>query len=273
MYFAKYGSGENIFVGLHGWSGDHRTFFPLIKYLPENVTFYSADLPGNGNSPAPNEWTITQLVQEIATGIELLPNAPMTILGSCSGGLLGLFVAKYLLEKGQTKNLKRLVLIDPFAYFPWYFKVFIAPQMGKIGWYAYYTTFANPLGRLMTNLSLRQHRTEGTHLTDTFSKVNHEVTYRYLQLLSEGGSAEQFSVVTVPVTIVHGEKTFGAIRESLRRWQKILPSLSSHELAGTGHLPIVENPAGLAEILFKNDQLRTKSYEQALTKLHHPVSP
>ncbi len=256
MYFVKYGSGQNVFVGFHGWSGDHRTFDPLVKYLPEDITFYSADLPGVGNSPAPEEETLEQFVLKIVEGLCSLQASSITLLGSCSGGLLGLFVAKHLLETGQGKKLKRLVLIDPFAYFPWYFKVFVAPQMGKIGWYAYCATFANPVGRWITNLSLHKRRTEEAHLTNSFTGVNHWVTYKYLQLLAEGGSADQFSVVTTPVIVLYGEKTFEVVRESVRQWQRILPKISSYELKRVGHLPIVEAPNELAKILFRDSEIQ-----------------
>ena len=254
MYFAKYGSGENMFVGLHGWSGDHRTFSPLIQYLPEDAAFYSADLPGNGKSPALENLTLDNLVAEVAEALQALNQTDVTIIGSCSGGLFGLFVVKHLLEIGQASILKRLILIDPFAYFPWYFRVLIAPQMGAIGWYAYYTTFANPLGRWMTNLSLRKHRTEKANLTNSFAEINHRVTYRYLQLLAEGGSASQFSSVTIPVAIVYGERTFRAVRESIHYWKQILPQVSFFEIKGAGHLPLVETPTELAKILFQTDK-------------------
>jgi pimeloyl-ACP methyl ester carboxylesterase len=250
MYFAKYGSGQNVFVGFHGWSGDHRTFEPLVKYLPENVTFYSADLPGIGNSPSPKEDTLQQVITEIIDGLCSLQAPAFTILGSCSGGLIGLFVAKYLQEAGREKELKRLILIDPFAYFPWYFKVFVSPQIGKIGWYAYCTTFANPVGRWITNMSLHKRRTEEAHLTSSFTEVNHRITYKYLQLLAEGGIADQFSAVSTPVVILYGEKTFNVVHESVRIWQRILPKVISYELKGTGHLPIVEAPNELARRLF-----------------------
>lgn len=250
MYFAKYGSGNNIFVGLHGWSGDHRTFLPLIQYLPSDATFYSGDLPGNGKSPALENLTIERLVAEVVEGLYSLNQSGITMIGSCSGGLFALFVVKHLLEMGKSSLIKRLVIIDPFAYFPWYFSVFVAPQMGEIGWYAYYTTFANPIGRWMTNLSLRKHRVEGAHLTNSFAKSNHRVTHRYLQLLVEGGEARQFSCIQTPVAIVYGEKTFGAVRKSLHYWKRILPQVTFYELKGAGHLPIEETPSDLANILF-----------------------
>lgn len=252
MYFEKYGSGQNVYVGFHGWSGDHRTFLLLVPYLPKNVAFYSADLPGNGKSPSPSRWTMKELVADIVEGLHSLQEPQISILGSCSGGLLSLFVAKNLLETTQSININRLILIDPFAYFPWYFNVFVAPAIGKVGKYAYYTTFANPIGRWITNLSLRRHRDEAASLTNSFSKVNHQVTYQYLKLLAQGGEAKQFEDITIPVVIIYGVKTFNGIRRSVQMWKEILPHVDSFELPGAGHLPIEENPAGLAETLFQS---------------------
>ena len=250
MYFAKHGAGENVFVGLHGWSGDHSTFSPLVRYIPDNAVFYSADLPGTGKSPALKDLTIENLAAAIAEGIQSLSHSQITILGSCSGGLFGLFAVKHLLETGQPELVKRIVIIDPYAYFPWYFNIFVAPQMGKIGWYAYYTTFANPIGRWMTNLSLRKHRANDAHLTRSFAETNHQTTYRYLQLLVEGGGAKQFNCIPIPIVIVYGEKTFSAVRKSLSLWKEILPNVTFLELNGAGHLPIEEATSDLANILF-----------------------
>lgn len=253
MYFAKHGTGENVFVGLHGWSGDHNTFSPLVKYIPDKAVFYSADLPGNGKSQALSNLTIENLAASIAEGIQSLSHTQVTILGSCSGGLFGLFAVKHLLEAGKPGIIKRIVMIDPYAYFPWYFSIFVSPQMGKVGWYAYYTTFANPIGRWMTNLSLSKHRAGDAHLTNSFAETNHRTTYRYLQLLAEGGGAKQFKCIPIPVVIVYGEKTFGAVRKSLSLWKDILPQVTFLELKGAGHLPIEEATADLANILFNDE--------------------
>lgn len=251
MYFAKYGSGRDIIVGLHGWSGDHTTFAPLIEYLPKDTTFYSFDLPGSGKSTAPTKWEMNSFANEVITNILRLTDKGITLVGSCSGGLLSLFIAKYLNSRNQIERVKRLILIDPFAYLPWYFKVFVAPQMGKIGWYAYYTTFANPVGRLLTNLSLRNRRTEETDLTSSFAVVNHQATYRYLKLLAESGGAEQFGDLKLPIEIVYGENTFSAVKESVRRWRKILPQANCYVLKNAGHLPIEEATSELAAIVYK----------------------
>jgi pimeloyl-ACP methyl ester carboxylesterase len=245
MYFECYGGGDEVYVGLHGWSGDHRTFAPLMAYLPRRARFYAADLPGHGRTPAPESWRLGDLAKEIARAIAGLGAPGVTLVGSCSGGLLGLFAA---LEGGA--GVKRIVLVDPFAFLPWYFNLFVSPRVGR---YAYLSTFANPVGRWATNVSLRRHRAGGAHLTASFAAVNHEVTYAYLKLLAGAGGAEQFRSLTLPIDVAYGERTFAAVKESVRRWRRVWPQARCWELKGAGHLPIEEATAQLSRVIFEGE--------------------
>lgn len=106
------------------------------------------------------------------------------------------------------------------------------------------------VGRWATNLSLKSRRTAATNLTHSFSAIDHEVSYRYLQLLSEVEGVARFGGIIAPVEIVYGEKTFGAIKQSARLWQGIWPHARCSELRGAGHLPILEATEQLSEIVF-----------------------
>jgi len=244
VFIKSEGEGARVFVGLHGWSGDHRTFAPLVRYLPPDATLLSVDLPGYGRSSPPRHWTLIDLANEIAVEIERLDRSMVTLIGNCSGAILGLIALPQIADR-----IGRIVMIDPFAYLPWYFKVFISPPIGK---YAYYTTFANPVGRWITNLSLRSHRAEETNLTGSFCNVNHEVSYNYLRLLSEIDSIGEFAGIRHPIDIVYGEHTFAAVKRSVAMWRSIWPQSQEFELAGAGHLPIKEATEGLSKIIFKD---------------------
>lgn len=244
MYVKRYGTGGRIFFGLHGWSGDHTTFAPLEPYLPADASLLSVDLPACGQSPAPARWTLDCLASEIAAEVERAGSGGITLIGNCSGAILGLIAMPRI-----DGLVDRLVLIDPFAYTPWYFRIFISTSLGK---YAYYTAFANPVGRLIANLSLQNHRTDRTDLTASFRGVDHESTLRYLKLLDGIGGIGGFSGVRQPIDIVYGEKTFGAVKKSLGMWKAIWPQAVGHELAGAGHLPIEEATEELSRIVFGN---------------------
>lgn len=242
MFVQRYGNGPRVFFGLHGWSGDHRTFEPLVRYLPDEVTFYSADLPGCGQSPKPAVWELAALTEVIGAALQKLTADRFTLVGNCSGALLGLLAAPPLLGR-----IERFVLIDPFAFVPWYFRLFVEWRFGK---YAYYSTFANPIGRWLTNLSLAQHRNEETDLTGSFSRVDHEVSFRYLEILASIGSIERFRPLHAPADILFGARSFRAVKQSVAMWQALWPHVRCWELARAGHLPILEATDELSRIIF-----------------------
>ena len=241
MYVECYGSGSRVYFGLHGWSGDHATFAPLAARLPAGAALYSADLPGYGRSPAPRSWELASITDEIA-GVIAGVDSPVTVIGNCSGAVFALLAAERL-----PRHIERLILIDPFAYLPWYFKIFLNKRIGR---YAYYSTFANPVGRWLTNLSLSKHRAADTNLTESFVSVSHDVAYRYLALLGELDGVARFSRLLLPVDLIYGARTFGAVKESIALWRGVWPHARCHELAGAGHLPIQEATGQLSEIVF-----------------------
>ncbi len=213
----------------------------MIAHLPKDVSFFSADLPGCGTSEPPLYWTLGAIADSLAEAITKLP-APVTLVGNCSGALLGIEAAQRV-----GPSIARMVLIDMLAVFPWYFRIFLAKPFGR---YAYATTFQNPLGRWFTNLSLRSKRTQNTTLTGGFSRVDHGVTYKYLQLFESFPQPESFAGFTQPIDLVYGEKTFQAVRESVACWKSVWPQAQSTCLTGAGHLPIQEATSQLNELLF-----------------------
>ena len=241
MFIKRYGFGPRLFLGLHGWSGDHRTFAPLIRDLPAHVSFYAVDLPGCGLSEPPSQWTLDDVADRIAEASGQLPG-PFTLVGHCSGALLGILLAQRI-----PSRVKRMLLIDIFASMPWYFRVFLVPGLGPL---AYYSTFANPVGRWIANASLRKHRTSETTLTGGFALTRHSVTYKYLKLFEHFPAPIKFNDLTMPIDIVYGERTFVAVRQSVATWRKVWPQAKACCLKDAGHLPILEATQDMREILF-----------------------
>lgn len=247
MFVHETGDGREGVVGFHGWSGDHRTFSPLWAKMPAGWTFFSFDLPGCGASEKPSEWKFRALAREVATEVIQLGMRDLVLVGSCSGAILTAFVAREMREMGRPEVVKRLVMIDPFAYCPWYFRLFLIPGLGYL---IYATAFANPIGRGITNFFLQDKRAGDTDLTESFAGVDHRTTWRYLKMLFECGRPAQFRGMGLPVDILYGEKTFSAVRRSVQEWKEALPQARVTKLANVGHLPVLEGTRAVSKIVF-----------------------
>jgi pimeloyl-ACP methyl ester carboxylesterase len=246
VYIERYGAGARTYFGLHGWSGTHATFAPLVSHLPPGVTLLCADLPGYGASGSLEPRSLAGVAEGIAQAMEKIEAPKFTFIGNCSGALLGLAALEF--SPTLQGRVDRLVLIDPFAYTPWYFRIFVTPFLGKV---AYYTTFANPLGRWITNLSLRGHRAEGTDLTHSFQRIDHAVSLRYLELLTGIGKIDRWAQMEIETDLVYGARTFGAIKRSIPMWHRMWPHANVHTLERAGHLPILESTRELSRLLFR----------------------
>lgn len=235
------------FFCLHGWNGDYRTFDPLLPHLPADAGLTSCDMPGYGRSPAPKAWDIDTIAEQIAAQLERSSReTPLTLIGSCSGALLGMWAARRL-PKGR---VTRVIMLDTFAYVPGYFKLFLFPLFGRV---AYYSAFANPLGRWLTNAGLANKRQEETDLTASFSQGNVHVPLHYLRAMDSIPSYKDYGDLDCEFDIVYGANTFTAVKHGATLWKGLWPHARIWELPETGHLPLVESTEVMAQIAFSPD--------------------
>jgi pimeloyl-ACP methyl ester carboxylesterase len=227
-----YGTGDLVIAYLHGWSGDHSSVEPLLNYFPDHVRVVAFDMPGVGDSPDPDEWSAEHVASTVLAALQSIEANQLVIVGNCSGANLLLPILPKL---GGLAD--HLVMIDPFAYTPWYFRLLLSWPFGA---FFYWFAFLTPVGRWLTNTSLKERRTEESHLTESFERVHPWNTYRYLRLLSSLGHGSEYPENPVPTTILTGEKTFKAIRESVDIWSEMWPQSTIRVLRNAGHLPILE---------------------------------
>ena len=242
MFVERHGAGARAFVGLHGWGNDRRVFAPLAPQVPRGASLYAADLPGCGSSPRPRGWSVDEIVAEIVSTIRSLDSGSVTLVGHCGGAVFGLLAAR---EASQL--VERVVAVDPFAYLPRYFRLFTGEGFGRR---AYEATFANPLGRRLTDRALNAGRESRTDLTASFGATDHEVARRYLALFASIEGVEVFRGVRAEVDLVYGERSFGAVKKSIGLFAGVLPHARALRLAGARHMPLAEAPARLARIIF-----------------------
>ena len=238
-----WGTGSSNYVALHGWGGSHDTFAPLVPMIPESAKIEAPDLPGYGKSAHPENWQTDEVAEMVGSSVNL--EKPVTIIGNCTGGVIGAELAKL-----APAQVKRLVMIDPFAYAPWYFSIFLKGTFGKT---AYKTTFASPVGRFFTNQALRNKRTGNSDLTASFDRVDHDAVYSFLRMMYEHEGPKRYVNLDVPIDLLVGEKTFSAVKKSSQILKETLPNVRIHRLSGAGHLPIEEQTEKVAKVIFGDE--------------------
>ena len=238
-----WGDGESSILALHGWGGSHATFLPIAQMVPASARIIAPDLPGYGDSKLPDHWETSVVAKMVA---DCVPTGQqVTVLGNCTGGVIG---AEFALA--NPGSVKRMVVIDPFAYVPWYFGLFLKGSFGRM---AYKSTFASPVGRYFTNQALRNKRTGDSDLTGSFSRVDHDAVYSFLQMMGKHEGPARYETLHMPIDIVTGEKTFGAVRKSVAMLEEIWPHARVHVIEGAGHLPIEERSEHVARLVFNGD--------------------
>ncbi|MCC6796038.1 MAG: alpha/beta fold hydrolase [Candidatus Hydrogenedentes bacterium] len=245
MNVERWGDGERVYLGIHGWAGNHRTFRPIAENAPEDVSFFSVDLPGYGASPPPQNWDLETVASGLTEIVRALPGGATTLVGYCGGAALGLLVVQELSDR-----ISRIVMIDPFAYMPWYFRVF---TWGEFGRRAYMSTFASKRGRRITNTALQSKRSGDTDLTRSFEAVNHELTLDAIRAFAAFPSYQVFAPLHLEVDLVYGERSFKAVKRGVKMWQALWPHARAYELSGAGHDPIREATEPLRAIVFGSD--------------------
>ena len=238
-----WGTGSSNYVALHGWGGSHDTFAPLVPMIPESAKIEAPDLPGYGKSAHPENWQTHEVAEMVGSSVNL--EKPVTIIGNCTGGVIGAELAKL-----APAQVKRLVMIDPFAYAPWYFSIFLKGTFGKT---AYKTTFASPVGRFFTNQALRNKRTGNSDLTASFDRVDHDAVYSFLRMMYEHEGPKRYVNLDVPIDLLVGEKTFSAVKKSSQILKETLTNVRIHRLSGAGHLPIEEQTEKVAKVIFGDE--------------------
>lgn len=249
MFVKEYGQGDRNFIAFHGWAGTHREFGPLAFRLPEGCRLLSFDLPGYGASPKPDVWDLDTIAAEIEQEIELrLGEQCRTLIGFCSGNAFSL-----LLAQRKPEAVERIVMIDPFAGVPWYFRIFLAGEFGRR---AYAATFQSRLGRAITDWVIRRSQKQEAEFTAAFRDIDHDITRRYLKLLNQV-DLRQFSNLMIAVDILYGENTFGAVRKSIMRLRELWPHARIIVLHDVGHLPMLQGARQLTSVIFNQEGERS----------------
>ena len=162
-------------------------------------------------------------------------------------------------HRSRPERIREIVLLEPFAFMPWFFSIFLKPITG---YPLYKMVFDNPLGRALTRSGLRKQGgdQEKVDMVGNFGQQTDLLAaYEYLRHYGTITDHTVFKEATAPVRIICGENSFKAIHRSVGLWQQNWPDLTLHELSGIGHMLSQEAPELTASLIFQHRESAASS--------------
>jgi pimeloyl-ACP methyl ester carboxylesterase len=240
--YKKSGSGPPL-VFFHGWIGNEDTFGPCHAAFARHYTVYRPAWPGYGESSPLSDVSIEALVEIGRNFILAMGDPPVTLVGNCLGGNIAME-----LFRRYPGLVNRLVLIEMYAFIPWYLHLLLIPRLNVLLYRLLFNSmagfrFLNSLlttriageGDGMRYIEEGFHRTPATAAVD-FIKAIKRFEKKYRSLYSEQFRAD---VATIYVEGGRNFKPIRAFRETAHRYFRNLTIVSIPEGL---HVPIAEQP-------------------------------
>ncbi|GAB0116786.1 alpha/beta fold hydrolase BchO [Acidisoma sp. 7E03] len=242
-----------VLLLLHGMGASTHSWRGLAPLLAERFTVVAPDLPGHGftSHPVAAQMTCSGMARSVAALLKALGTPPAMIVGHSAGAAVA-------------ARLVMLRLVPPVPIVS--LNGALAPMPQHQG--ALYSLMA----RLLTNnpavswifaLQARQQKTVDRLLSATGSRVDGDGRKFYGRLMSRPGHVAgalsmmarwnlddlDLRQLTVPVTLVVGDKDGMVPPKDAPRLQALLPQARIVSLPGLGHLAHEEEPALLARLI------------------------
>ncbi|MCL4275242.1 MAG: alpha/beta hydrolase [Anaerolineales bacterium] len=252
VHYKKFGSGEPVFILLHGFGASLFSWREVTAPLAEIGTVIAYDRPAFGLTERPMEWEgespYSQEAQiELVIGLmDALGVEKAILVGNSAGGTISMLTALQYPERVES-----LILVDPAVYAgggapAWIRPLLKTPQMNRVG-----------------PLFARQIQTRGPELVEVAwhdpGKITPDVIEGYQKPLRienwdkalwyltvsshESGLAERLDELTLPILVITGDDDRIVPTEQSVRLAGELPNAGLVVIPQSGHVPHEETPA------------------------------
>jgi pimeloyl-ACP methyl ester carboxylesterase len=259
--------GAPVVVLVHGLGGSSLNWYELVRSLGDAVDAYAVDLPGFGMSPPARRHSLDVHAAAVIGYIEARHRgAPVHVFGSSMGGLVTVLVAAR-----RPDLVTSLLLISPAM--PGVFGVprdarllglLALPRIGERMMARDFATPPEAAVRRLTHFLFgepdlvtaeqlaiaaeeRRARVAEPHAAVAFLESLRSLVGAYARprRLSAWRHAAR---LRMPVTVVYGGRD-RLVREATRVWRAAVPQVRVAHLPTSGHVPMMEKPALVADIV------------------------
>lgn len=251
VHYKTYGTGEPVFILLHGFGASLFSWHEVVNPLAEYGTVIAYDRPAFGLTERPLEWKgespYSQDSQvELVIGLmDTLGIEKAILVGNSAGGTISMLTAlKY------PERIESLILVDPAVYAGGGAPAWIRPLLGT------------PQMRHLGLLFARQIQAQGVEFIKTAwhdpSKIPQSTFDGYQKPLQvgnwdkalweltlssrESGLAERVSEFNLPILVVTGDDDRIVPTEQSLRLAEEIPNADLAVISQCGHLPHEECP-------------------------------
>lgn len=252
IHYKKFGSGEPVFILLHGFGASLFSWREVTEPLAELGTVIAYDRPAFGLTERPMEWegkspySQEAQIQLVIGLMDALGVEKAILVGNSAGGTISMLTALQYPERVES-----LILVDPAVYAgggapSWSRPLLKTPQMNRVG-----------------PLIARQIQTRGPELVEVAwhdpSKITPNVMEGYQKPLRvenwdkalwyltvssrQNGLAERLDELTLPILVITGDDDRIVPTEQSVRLAGELPNASLVVIPQSGHVPHEETPA------------------------------
>lgn len=96
---------QSTLVFLHGWGGNHNSWFPITEKLKKHYKIYAPDLPGFSNTPVSRPYKINDFVDFLEKYLKDNKIVSPILVGHSFGGTIAANFA-------ATHSISKLILVD-----------------------------------------------------------------------------------------------------------------------------------------------------------------
>jgi pimeloyl-ACP methyl ester carboxylesterase len=238
LYFIEQGEGIPL-VFLHGYPLDHRIWLPVFSFLNRHIHIIAPDLRGHGQSPVPKGvYLMSLVVEDVIRLLDKLQIEKAVIAGHSMGGYVAFefwhkhperisgiaLVATRSNADSEERRLERLQT---------------ANEVMKTG-----------TSRVVNSMLMKlTRRTElYPQVREIMDGISPQGVAGILRGIADRDNASPWlSQITVPVVVIAGkEDQIVPVNESIEMAKK-LPNVHLELLQHAGHLPMMEDPAKVAD--------------------------
>lgn len=248
LHVERLGSGPDLML-LHGWGMHGGVWHGVAQTLAQHFRVHLVDLPGMGDSPACEPYTLPRLAQQVAAATP--PQA--AVCGWSFGGQVAMRLALDFPEK-----VARLVLVGSTPRFvngaDWQHGIDggvfceFAAQVAQ----DYHATMERFLGlQAFGGESARGLLRELRQRFAARPVPAPQVLQQALAVLLETDLRRQFPSLTLPMQLIHGERDTLAPSAAARWMAEAAPQASLNLIPRASHAPFISHPAAFAEALLE----------------------